>query len=654
MRRFRFIAMIAIAIWAAPAILGAQHGTKNGQWRSYNGDAGGTKYAPLDQINKTNVSKLRIAWRRPAIDPALAAKDSKLRIPPNFRATPLMVNGVLYAPDGVGLAEAFDAATGKTRWVQEPFAPGELEGDSTRGLAYWTDGREERILVQRGEYLYALDAKTGKPFSTFGDHGRVNLTRGLGPMMTKYYWTGAPFVIRDVVIMGASMTDSPTSKDQPRGDVRAFDVRTGALRWQFHVIPQAGEFGVETWENESWKYSGEAPVWALFSADEDLGYVYMPVTSPTSDMYGGHRLGNNLFGQTLVCVKADTGERVWHFQLTHHDLWDFDPPAAPVLADIRVDGRPIKAVVQVSKQGFAYVFDRVTGKPVWPIEERPVPQSTTPGERTAPTQPFPTKPPAFDRQGSTVDNLIDFTPELRQEALAIVKDYVTGPLFTPPSIRGTGPNAKKGTIQLPGSVGGADWQGAAFDPETGLLYVPSITTPFVADLLPGDPAKTNLRYTRGTREWIGGPRGLPLFKPPYGRITAIDLNRGEHRWMVANGDGPRNHPAIKNLNLPPLGNPGRAAPLVTKTLLFVGDGSPAMANNGPRLPPGMPPQISPGYGGNGFKALDKATGATLWSMELPAGTTGAPMTYMHQGKQYVVVAVGDADHGAEWVALTLP
>ncbi|HEU5259018.1 MAG TPA: PQQ-binding-like beta-propeller repeat protein [Vicinamibacterales bacterium] len=654
MRRLGGIATAAIAMWACTAVLGAQHGTTGGQWRSYNGDVGSTKYAPLDQVNTTNVAKLRVAWRRPAVDPALAARDPKLRIPPNFRATPLMVNGVLYAPNGIGLAEAFDPATGKTVWVQEPFAPGELDGDSTRGVAYWTDGRDERILVQRDEYLYALNAKTGKRSPGFGDQGRVNLTKGLGPMMAKYYWTGAPLVIHDVVIVGASMTDSPGSKDQPRGDVRAFDVRTGALRWQFHVIPQAGEFGVNTWENDSWKYSGQAPVWALFSADEELGYVYMPVTSPTSDMYGGHRLGDNLFGQTLVCVKADTGERVWHFQLTHHDLWDFDPPAAPVLADIRVDGRPIKAVVQVTKQGFAYVFDRVSGKPVWPIEERPVPQSTTPGERTSRTQPIPTKPPPFDRQGSTADNLIDFTPELHQEALAIVKQYVTGPLFTPPSIRGTGPNATKGTIQLPGSVGGADWQGAAFDPETGLLYVPSITTPFVADLLPGDPAKTNLRYTRGTREWIGGPRGLPLFKPPYGRITAIDLNRGEHRWMVANGDGPRNNPAIKHLNLPPLGNPGRAAPLVTKTLLFIGDGSPAMANNGPRLPPGMPPEISPGYGGKGFKALDKATGATLWSTELPAGTTGAPMTYMHNGKQYIVVATGDANHGAEWVAFGLP
>ncbi|HEY3160806.1 MAG TPA: PQQ-binding-like beta-propeller repeat protein [Vicinamibacterales bacterium] len=654
MRGVRRLAAVGVGIWICTAVLAAQHGTKGGQWRSYNGDAGSTKYAPLDQINKDNVTRLRIVWRRPAVDPALKAKDPSLKVAPNFRATPLMVNGVLYAPNGVGLVDAFDPSTGKTRWVQEPFASNEVAGDSTRGVAYWTDGRDERILAQRGEYLYALNAKTGKGYPGFGEGGRVNLTNGLGPLMTKFYWTGAPLVIRDVVIIGASMTDSPPSKDQPRGDVRAFDVRTGALRWQFHTIPQAGEFGVETWENDSWKYSGQAPVWALFSADEDLGYLYMPVTSPTSDMYGGLRLGDNLFGQSLVCVKADTGERVWHFQLTHHDLWDFDPPAAPILVNITVDGRPIRAVVQVTKQGFAYVFDRVTGKPVWPIEERPVPQSTTPGERTSRTQPFPTKPPAFERQGSTADNLIDFTPELRQEALTIVKQYVTGPLFTPPSIRGKGPNDTRGTIQLPGSVGGADWQGAAFDPESGLLYVPSIATPFVADLLPGDPAKTNLTYTRGTREWIGGPQGLPLFKPPYGRITAIDLNRGEHRWMVANGDGPRNHPAIKHLNLPPLGNPGRAAPLVTKTLLFIGEGSTAMANNGARLPAGMPQEISPGWGGSGFKALDKSTGATLWRTELPAGTTGAPITYVHQGKQYIVVAVGDQAHEPEWIALGLP
>jgi len=653
-RHVHCVGALAILVLVLLSPVAAQRGTRDGQWRSYNGDSGSTKYAPLDQINKGNVGTVKILWRRPAVDATLTAKNPALKIPPNFRATPLMVNGVLYAPNGVGLVEAFDAATGKTKWVQQPFAPSELAGDSTRGVAYWSGGGDERIVVQRADYLYALNARTGKTYPDFGSGGRVDLKVGLGPLMTEFRWTGAPLVIRDVIVIGASMTDAPGRMEQPRGDVRAYDVRTGKLRWQFHVIPQAGEFGVETWENESYKYTGQAPVWALFSADEDLGYVYMPVTSPTSDMYGGHRLGNNLFGQSLVCVKAETGERVWHFQLTHHDLWDFDPPAAPILADITVDGRPIKAVVQVTKQAFAYVFDRVTGKPVWPIEERPVPQSKTPGERTSPTQPFPTKPAAFDRQGTTVDNLIDFTPELRAEAIAITKQYVTGPLFTPPSIRGTGPNDTKGTIQLPGSVGGADWQGAAFDPETATLYVPSITTPFVADIVPGDPKGTNLRYTKGTRQWIGGPRGLPLFKPPYGRITAIDLNRGEHRWMVANGDGPRDHPAIKHLNLPPLGNPGRSAPLVTRSLLFIGEGSPAMAGNGPRLPAGMPATISPGWGGNGFKALDKATGATLWRTELPAGTTGAPITYMAQGKQYIVLAVGDAQHAPEWVALGLP
>ena len=656
MTRFRLsllgVLVVVISIWAPAA---AQRGaTADGQWRNYSGDLGGTKYSPLSQIDKSNVSRLRIAWRRPAVDASLTARDPKLSYSRNFRATPLMVNGVLYSPNGIGLVEAFHPATGATIWVQEPFAPTELRGDSTRGVAYWTDGKDERILVQRGGHLYALNAKTGKGYNDFGEKGRVDLRIGLGPLMTEYRWTGAPLVIGDVVVIGASMTDSPARKEQPRGDVRAFDVRTGAVRWQFHVIPQAGEFGVETWEGESWQYSGEAPVWSLFSADPDLGYVYMPVTSPTSDMYGGHRLGDNLFGTSLVCVNAKTGQRVWHFQLTHHDLWDYDPPAAPILADITVDGKPIKAVVQVTKQAFAYVFDRTNGRPVWPIDERPVPQSTTPGERTSATQPFPTKPPAFDRQGSTVDNLIDFTPELRAEALAIVKDYVTGPIFTPPSIRGNGPNDKKGTIQLPGSVGGGDWQGAAFDPDTGWLYVPSITAPFVADIIEGNPKETNFRYTRGARRWIGGPRGLPLFKPPYGRITAIDLNRGEHRWMVANGDGPRDHPALKGLNLPPLGNPGRPAPVLTKTLLFVGEGSPVMAAGGSRLPPGMPISIAAGYGGDGFKALDKTTGETLWRISLPAGTTGAPMTYMFDRKQYVVVAVGDNEKPVEWVALALP
>ena len=647
-------AALAVAVLVLTGPVAGQHGTKSGEWRSYGGDNGATKYAPLDQIRKDNVSNLRIAWRRPGVDASLMASDPALTFSNNFRATPLMVNGVLYSPNAVGLVEAFHPATGRTVWVQEPFDPKELRGDSTRGVAYWTDGRDERIFVQRGEYLYALNAKTGKTYPGFGDRGRINLRPLYGPLMTDYRWTGAPLVIRDVLVIGTSMTDRPGQKEQPRGDVQAFDVRTGAVRWQFHVIPQAGEFGVDTWEGESWKYTGQANVWSMFSADDELGYLYMPVTSPTNDMYGGHRLGNNLFGTSLVCLNAQTGKRVWHYQLTHHDLWDYDPPAAPILADVRVNGRPIKVVVQVTKQAFAYVFDRVTGRPVWPMEERPVPQSTTPGEGTSPTQPFPTKPPPFDRQGSTIDNLIDFTPELRAEAIEITKQYLIGPVFTPPSIRRDGPTDKKGTIQLPGSVGGADWQGAALDPETGWLYVPSITTPFVADIIPGDPARTNLRYVPGTRRWIAGPRGLPLFKPPYGRVTAIDLNRGEHRWMVANGDGPRDHPAIRHLNLPPLGNPGRPSPVLTRTLLFIGEGSPIMVAGGSRLPPGMSETIAAGYGGNGFKALDKTTGETLWRTDLPAGTTGAPMTYLFQGKQYIVVAVGEREHPAEWVALALP
>jgi glucose dehydrogenase len=654
-------ALATIGVLIATIFVGAQQGAREGQWTRYGGDPGSTKYAPLDQINRANVSQLRIAWRRPAVDPAITSRVPGFSYSNNFRATPLMIDGVLYSPNGIGLVEAFDPATGKTIWVQEPYAdePAQgLRGDSTRGVTYWTDGADRRLYVVRGEFLIALDPRTGKPVESFGEKGRVNLRPGLGPLATLYSWTGAAQVCRDVVIVGvglAAMSDRPQNKEQAPGNVQAFDVRTGKARWTFKVIPEPGQVGGDTWEKDSWAYTGAANLWSLISADEEQGLAYLPLTSATNDMYGGHRLGDNVFANTLVSVRCLTGERVWHYQIVHHDLWDYDLPSAPILADITVAGTPVRAVAQLTKQAFVFVFDRLTGKPVWPIEERPVPASDTPGERTAATQPYPTKPPPFDRQGATIDNLIDFTPALRAEALELVKQWRMGPLFTPPSIRSEGPGATKGTVQLPGSVGGADWQGGAFDPETGILYVQSITGPFTADLVKGDPKTTNLNYVPGVRAWTPGPQGLPLFKPPYGRITAIDLNRGEQLWMVPNGDGPRDHPLLKPLNLPPLGHPGRSSPLLTKTLLFVGEGDPIMATLGSRLPPEMPESIAASVGGRKFRAYDKSTGAVLWETELPAGTTGAPMTYMFQGKQYIVVAVGSREAGsAQFVALSLP
>jgi quinoprotein glucose dehydrogenase len=647
----RVFVSAGLAVMLLSATMGsAQQGSSGGEWRYHSGDLGSTKYSPLSQIDKTNVSRLSIAWRRPALDASLPKPANYSH---DFHSTPLMIDGVLYASNAIGLVEAFNPGTGRTIWVQQPFGdePAGLPGVSTRTIGYWTDGTQKQIFVIRGDNLIALDARNGRPLANWGERGRTNLKRGLGPRATNYTSSSGPQVCGDVVMTGGSMSDRPEVKTQPPGDVQAFDVRTGKARWTFHVIPRAGEFGSDTWEKDSASYTGMANLWSLIIADEQLGMAYFPLTSPTNDMYGGQRLGNNLFSDTIVAVKCSTGERVWHFQTVHHDLWDYDNPAAPILADINVNGKAIKAVVQLTKQSFAFVFDRVTGEPVWPIVERPVPTSDTPGERTSPTQPFPTKPAPFDRQGVTVDDLIDFTPELHAQALELVKQYKLGPVFTPPTVA---QNGIKGTVQLPGSVGGADWQSGAFDPDTGVLYVQSITAPFVADLVKGDPRATDLDYVPGLRAYPPGPQGLPLLKPPYGRITAINLNTGDHVWQVANGDGPRNHPLLKALNLPPLGNPGRSSPLVTKTLLFVGEGDMVMARAGSRLPKEMPLEISPGAGGKKFRAFDKATGATLWETELPSGTTGVPMTYMYQGKQYIVVPVGSTERDPEFVALSLP
>jgi glucose dehydrogenase len=626
---------VAVSFAEQPAALG--------EWRYYSGDNGSSKYSLLDQINKANVASLKIAWRRPQVDASLL-KGASIRLLNLFRSTPIMVDGVLFASNGVGLVEAFDPETGRTLWVQQPAAD-DLRGSPNRGVAYWGQGAEARIITFRDRYLIALNPQTGEPITSFGNGGKVDLGADVGPRSSGYRWYSVPLITRDVIVMGAWMVDqdSATKIEGDPGDVRAYDVRTGKLRWTFHVVPRADDKeALKTWVGDSWQYTGAGNVWSLMSADDELGYIYLPTSSVTNDMYGGARLGDNLYSSSIVCVEAATGKRVWHYQTVHHDLFDYDNPAAPILADITVDGKKIKAVVQVTKQSFAYVLDRVTGKPVWPIVEKPVPASDVPGERASPTQPFPSKPPAFDRQGITESDLIDFTPELRAEALAIFKRYRTGPIFTPPSIEGPGPNDRKGTIELPGSVGGANWTGAAFDPETGVLYVPSMTNPFVANLIPGDPKETNLRYRASTRELMQGPRGLPLVKPPYGRITALDLSRGEQKWMVPNGDGPRFHPELKALNLPPLGQAVRAAPLVTKTLLFVTEGdqiNTRTPSNG---------------GGRKIRAYDKATGQVLWETQLEAGSTGTLMTYLHKGKQYVVIAIGGFQHPAEFVAFSLP
>jgi quinoprotein glucose dehydrogenase len=620
----------------------AQAPASAGEWRYYNADAGGSKYSPLDAIDKSNVSRLGVAWRHVALDPELRQSVRGLTASNYYRVTPLMAGGRLYVQNAVGLVEALDPASGQLIWTQKPLEPGlaGLTGATVaRGVAYWRAATDERVITVRKNLLFALDARTGDPIRTFGQNGQVNLQLGVGDDAA-YNWGGAPLVVNDVVVIGSNLGDFPNRKTGVAGDVRGYDVRSGKLLWTFHVIPHPGEFGHDTWEGDSAEYTGATNMWTSPSADPELGYIYLPLSSPTNDWYGGHRLGNNLFSDSLVCLDAKTGKRVWHFQIVHHDVWDYDLPAAPILGDITVDGRRIKAVVQLTKHGFAFVFDRVTGRPVWPIEERPVPQSTVPGERTSPTQPFPTRPPAFARQGLTVDDLLDFTPQLRAEAKAIADEYVYGPLFTPPPVRGT--NGKKGLLQMPGWVGGADWNGGAFDPETGALYVPTIDAPIISVVAPPDPKISDFRYMNplGIKERIIlGPQGLPLLKPPYGTIVKIDVNKGAIDWTVPNGDGPRNQPLLQDLKLPPLGQPGRAGPLLTRSLLFVGEGDPGAAVN------------PPGGGGNMFRAYDKTTGAVLWSLDLGAGTTGSPMTYSFQGRQYVVVAIGSTNHPAELVAL---
>jgi quinoprotein glucose dehydrogenase len=621
----------------------AQKGAANQEWRHYGGDAGGTKYSPLDQINASNVKDLQIVWRWKTASLGLPTEN-------NWQATPLMIGDTLYFTAGPGRsAVAVDAASGDTKWtyrLDEGERGARAPRANNRGLAYWSDGQgaERIILVTPGYQLVALDAKTGKTFPDFGTNGTVDLWTGLNrEVRTSEIGSSSPaMIVGDVAVIGNAMQGgtAPRTKTQVPAYIRGYDVRTGKLLWTFHTVPRPGEFGYDTWEGQSAEYTGNTGAWAPLSADLELGYVYIPVETPTGDYYGGERHGNNLFGNSIVCLDAKTGKRVWHYQLIHHDIWDWDTGSAPVLLDVRVDGRPRKIVAQVTKQGWAYVFDRVTGEPIWPIIERPVPQTDVPGEKTSPTQPIPTKPAPFDRQGVTEADLIDFTPELKAEALRIASRFKLGPIYTPPIVENAG--GKLATLTVPHAQGAANWQSAAADPETGILYVPSVTNWWASALTPGG-TRSDMQYI-GRSTQVERPLGLPLIKPPWGRITAIDLNTGDHVWMVPNGSAPdyvKNHPALAGIDLSGAGNPERAPLLVTKTLLFAGDGA-GLFSSGPN------------GGGKKFRALDKKTGKTIHEMELPANETGLPMTYMTGGRQFIVVAIGARGFPAELIALALP
>ena len=675
--------MLAVIVGCALGVsqASAQQGATGGEWRSHSGDLGATKYSPLDQITADNFADLEMVWHWLTVDTHLARSTGagttlvaaktlfdlleqaeperwaewdgvrRSLTRPSIRAlvaTPLMVNGVLYLSTALYRAAAIDARTGETLWVHDPRA---YESGSPpplpwrhRGVAYWEDDGVARVFWGTGDgFLIAVDAKTGLPAEEFGDHGRVDLTDGLPraqrerrdilnllPISSQ----SPPLVVRNTVIVGSSINDRALTKEAPPGWVRAYDVRTGRSKWDFHTVPQGpDEFGADTWLDDSWRYSGNTNVWSLMSGDDELGFAYLPVGTATNDYYGGHRLGHNLFAESLVAVDAETGQRQWHFQMVHHGLWDYDLPAAPNLLDITVGGRQVKAVAQVSKQGFVYAFDRVTGEPIWPIEERAVPTDTDlEGEVPSPTQPFPTRPAPFEYQGTSIDDLVDFTPETRQLAVAAVDRFRLGPLFTPQMLAGT--------IMRPSVGGGANWSGAAVDPETGFLYVPSVNAHSTIGISAPEPHEQQSTLTYIRRSLSAGPvmpRGLPLWKPPYSRMTAINMNTGDHAWMTptGNGDRIRNHPMLRDLDLPPLGgDAGRTGSLLTRTLLIhalVAGGS----DGGPRL-----------------VAYDKATGAELASLDLPGGALGAPMTYLLDGRQHIALTVGGEVSGL--VAFRLP
>ena len=649
----RIIAMLlfVIALVSLPGKIGAQSGGKDVEWPTYGADLASTRYRPLDQIDASNFNKLEVAW---------TFKTDNLGPRPEYRleGTPLMVGGVLYATAGTRRAVvALDAATGEVLWMHSEnegergeAAPRKLSG---RGLAYWSGGTESRILyVTPGYRLIALDAKTGVPLKTFGENGVVDLKQGvefgagqqIDLVKGEIGLQAPPVVAKDEVIVGAAFREGsvPTTHNNTKGLVRAFDVHTGKLIWTFRTIPKPGEFGNDTWLDGSWASNGNTGVWTQISVDEDLGIAYLPVEMPTGDYYGGHRPGNGLFGDSLVAVDLKTGQRKWHYQLVHHGLWDMDISSAPVLTDITVDGRAIKAVAQPTKQGILYVFDRITGKPVWPFEEKPVEKGAVPGEWYSPTQPMPTKPKAYARNGVTVDDLIDFTPALREQALQATEHYKLGPIFTPPVVN---TSSQLGTITLGTSFGATNWPGGSYDPETHIFYVQACNSCIrIMSLFKSKPEASDMNYVEGHggREDVD-VQGLPVIKPPYGTITAINLDTGEFVWQVAHGETPdvvRNSPVLKGLTIPRTGQAGHVGTLVTKTLVISGDS--------------FDTTIPPRGRGAMLRAYDKATGREVGAVYMPAPQSGSPMTYMLNGRQYIVVAVGGGTYSGEYIAFRLP
>jgi quinoprotein glucose dehydrogenase len=686
--------------WLAPRISGqqgsGQPSTANGEWTHYTADARGDRYSPLSQIDASNFNKMEVAWR---------FKTDSLGPRPEYKleGTPLMVKGVLYTTGGTRRSVvALDAKTGELIWshsiregLRAAISPRQLSG---RGVSYWTDGKgDDRIIyVTTGYRLVELNAKNGAPIAGFGTDGIVDLKVGaiigvdtqIDLDKGEIGLHATPTVVKDVILVGSSFAEgmTPMSHNNTKGLARAFDVKTGKKLWQFNTIPKPGEFGNESWEQDSWAVNGNTGIWTQITADEDLGLVYLGVEEPTMDTYGGHRPGNDLFADSLVCVDLKTGVRKWHYQVVHHPIWDFDMSSAAMLADINVDGKPIKAVAVPSKQGFLYVFDRVTGKPVWPFEEKPVPQSDVPGEKTSPTQPFPSKPPAYARQFLKVpDDVIDFTPELREKALEKLKHH-QHPETPFPAIPLGNLTTMAGVI-----YGNAtNWPGGGYDPETHIAYIPAANNLIERSLAAPPKGFSDIKYLSGVegqpfhvalgpgygtapdaptegdqqqklrallkadppRPGTGGLEnnvnglvidGLPIVKPPYGVISAVDLDHGTLKWQVAHGDTPdavRNHPALKGLTIPKTGQGGAVGLLVTKTLVICGDPQLTTTPDHPR--------------GAMLRAYDKQTGKEVGAVWMPAQQSGSPMTYSVDGKQYIVVAIGGGSYSGEYVVFSLP